>query len=305
MKKMSEPVVFFGNGPVAAKSLKLLAQDFNIETVITKPGPVHHKGDVPVLSLAKDLGLKVETVTDKKSLDQLFSKRPFKSKVGVLIDFGIILSPAVVDYFPLGIVNSHFSILPEWRGADPITFAILSGQRQTGVSLMLLVEAMDEGPLIAYGDYDLAKDITTPALTNDLIDLSHALLANNLPKYLNGELIAVPQSATGRKVSYSRKLSKEDGIIDWTKPAAKLEREIRAFKEWPKSRTLFGSLEVIITGVRLVNISGNPGETVILDKSPVVYCGEHALAIESLKPAGKQEMTGQAFLAGYKTFFVG
>src|SRR3989338_3276247 len=200
----SKKVVFFGSGPVAAASLALLASNFAIEAVITKPKPSHHRGEVPVLEVAKRLGLPVFAAANKQELDELFAKKPAKSELAILIDFGIIVSRKVIDYFPLGIINSHFSILPQWRGADPITFAVLSGQATTGVSLMLLVEAMDEGPLLAYGEYGLPPDITTPKLTGDLIKLSHVLLVETLPKYLTGKLQPVPQTVTKRDVSYSR-----------------------------------------------------------------------------------------------------
>lgn len=305
MKKTSEPIVFFGSGPVAAKSLRLLAQEFTIEAVVTKPRPPHHKGDVPVLSVAEELSLPVKTATNKRELDELVEQRPFRSRIGVLIDFGIIVSQKAIDYFPLGIVNSHFSVLPEWRGADPITFAILSGQKQTGVSLMLLVEAMDEGPLIGYGEYDLPPHVTTPELTEHLINLSYALLKHNVPRYIAGEYKGAPQTITGREVSYSRKLTKEDGILDWSKPAAQLEREIRAFVEWPKSRGKLGGIEAIITKAHVIDQSGPAGNVTILDRQPAVYCGEQALVIDYLKPSGKKEMTGEAFLAGYKNQFLG
>ena len=301
---MSEPIVFFGSGPVAAESLRLLARDFEVESVVTKPRPPHHRGDVPVLSAAEELGLRISTVANKNELNDLFETKPFKSRVGVLVDFGIIISQQVIDYFPLGIVNSHFSILPEWRGADPITFAILSGQEQTGVSIMLLVEAMDEGPLLGYGEYDLSPKNTTPELTDHLIKLSDALLKHDLPLYLAGKAKGVPQEITGRKVSYSRKLTKQDGDIDWSKPAEQLEREIRAFIEWPKSRTKLGDLEVVVTGASVANMAGKPGDRAIVDKKPAVYCGDKCLIIERLKPAGKKEMTGEAFLAGYKNLFL-
>jgi len=301
MKKTSKPIVFFGSGPVAAESLELLNNYCSIEAVITKPRADHHKGDVPVLRVAETLGLHVHTVSNKKELDDLCAQTTFKSTVGVLIDFGIIVSQAVIDHFPLGIVNSHFSVLPEWRGADPITFSILSGQRVTGVSLMLLVEKMDEGPLLAYGEYELPPDITTPVLTQELIKLSDALLYDTLQRYQNGELQAgAPQSLTKRVVSYSRKLSKEDSIIDWHKPAVDIEREIRAFIEWPKSRTILGGKEVVVTKSHVIDTTGRPGSVAVIDKQLVVYCGEAALALDMLKPAGKQEMTGRAFLAGYR-----
>lgn len=296
--------VFFGSGPVAAKSLELLAQDFEIEAVVTKPRPAHHRGPVPVLDVAEKLELPVHTVENKRSLDALIETKPFKSQLGILIDFGIIVSQNVIDYFPYGIINSHFSILPEWRGADPITFSILSGQKQTGVSLMLLTAGMDEGPLLAYGEYDLPDDITTPQLTDDLIELSYALLQHEVPRYVehcrHGVENPVPQDITGRELSYSRKLTKDDGIIDWTKSAEQLEREIRAFIEWPKSRTQLAGKDVVITKAHVVDQSGEPGKTMVDGKVLIVCCGKGGLRIDTLKPAGKNEMTSEAFLAGHK-----
>jgi len=309
MKQTSETIVFFGSGPVAAASLRLLAENFTVEAVVTKPRPEHHRGPVPVLEVAANLKLPVLTATNRKTLDELFAARPVTSKLGVLIDFGIIVSQQVIDYFPLGIINSHFSLLPEWRGADPITFSVLSGQKRTGISLMLLTAGMDEGPLLAQTPYDLPPDITTPALTDALIELSDFSLTHILPLWFEGATTAQPQEAVtmadSKEPTYSRKLSKEDGILDWTKPAIKLEREIRAFLGWPKSRTTFGTLEVVITKAHVIDVSGTPGTRVIQGKQPVVYCGAQALAIDQIKPAGKQEMTGEAFLAGYKQIFLG
>ena len=304
MKKMSKPVVFFGSGPVAAESLRLLAERFTIEAVVTKPRAEHHKGDVPVLDVAEKLRLPVFTATNRKTLDDLIDTKPFKSELGILVDFGIIVSQKVIDYFPLGIINSHFSVLPEWRGADPITFAILSGQKQTGVSTMLLTAGLDEGPLLGYGEQDLASDSTTPELTRKLINLSVALLEHDVPQYVqrkaDGLRTGTPQEITGRTMSYSRKLTKEDGILDWSKPAEQLEREIRAFIEWPKSRARLKDLDIVITKAHVIDVQGPVGTWTVKDKLPAVYCGEKALAIDTLKPAGKKEMTGEGFLAGYR-----
>ena len=307
MKQMSEPIIFFGSGPVAAKSLHLLAHNFNIEAVITKPRPPHHRGNVPVLDAAEKLQLPIQTADSRKSLDKLFAAKQFQSRIGVLVDFGIIVSQGVIDYFPLGIVNGHFSLLPEWRGADPITFSILSGQTRTGVSLMLLVAAMDEGPILAQGIYDMPTGIRTPELTEQLIQLSDSLLKETLPAYAQGKIQPVAQDKNPLvkqldiHISYSRKITKQDGKLDWHKPAHVLEREIRAFIEWPKSRGKLNDIEVIITKAHVVQESGRPGDYSILNnKTLIVYCGEHALRIDRLKPAGKQEMTAAAFLAGYQ-----
>ncbi|MEO6761067.1 MAG: formyltransferase family protein, partial [Candidatus Saccharimonadales bacterium] len=112
-----KPIVFFGSGPVAAKSLELLSKDFEISAVITKPKPSHHHGAFPVIDIASQLDLSLYTASNKQELSELFSNQTFASDLAVLIDFGIIVSQDVIDYFPKGIVNSHFSLLPEWRGA--------------------------------------------------------------------------------------------------------------------------------------------------------------------------------------------
>lgn len=297
MTKTSLKVVFFGSGPVAAKSLELLAQDFNVEAVITKPSTL---SEMSAITSAP-----THAVSNKKELDELFAKATFTSQVAVLIDFGIIVSQTVIDYFPKGIVNSHFSLLPQWRGADPITFSILSGQKQTGVSLMLLVEAMDEGPLLAQAPYDIQPNETTPTLTASLIELSHQSLKNTLPLWLLDEIQAAPQETISQypdKLSYSRKLTKADGIIDWSKPAAQIEREVRAFIEWPKSRTTIGGLDVVITSSKVVKKQIEPcGKFWVENKQLFVSCGKDSLEILTLKPAGKKEMPATAFLAGYKS----
>jgi methionyl-tRNA formyltransferase len=302
---MNEPIVFFGSGPVAARSLELLANDFQIEAVVTKPRPNHHKGSVPVLEAAENLGLVCIEVSSKKEVSERVAEANFNSRVSVLIDFGIIVAQDAIDSFPLGIVNSHFSLLPQWRGADPITFSVLSGQLKTGVSLMLLVEAMDEGPLITVGEYDMPLDITAPKLTEDLIELSYSLLRDSLPKYVEGKVKSAPQEKVAGIVgysaepTYSRKLTKEDSVLDWQKPAVQLEREVRAYAEWPKSRAVLGGHAVIVTKAHMIEGTGNPGTLWKGGKNLGFYTTSGIFAIDSLKPAGKAEMTAHAFVNGY------
>ncbi|HET6925149.1 MAG TPA: formyltransferase family protein [Candidatus Saccharimonadales bacterium] len=229
------------------------------------------------------------------------------SKLGVLIDFGIIVSQKVIDSFPLGIVNSHFSLLPEWRGADPITFSILSGQKETGVSLMLLTAGLDEGPLLANSTpVTIASDETTASLTDTLIAESDANLRVVLPLYVSGTAKPIDQFAIAEQVpgypskaTYSRKLTKDDGILDFTKPADQLEREVRAFAEWPKSRATIGGKEVVITKAHVMDGAGKPGESWKDGKQFGFYTTSGIFVIDALKPAGKGEMTAAAFLNGY------
>lgn len=297
MTNEKTPLVFFGSGPVAAESLRLLSNTFSIEAIITKPTTEQEMGSVCS-------NTPVFTVTNKYDLDKLIDSSNFSSAVAVLIDFGIIVSQKVIDYFPKGIINSHFSLLPEWRGADPITFSILSGQAQTGVSLMMLVEAMDEGPLLAQSTYDIETSETTPSLTEALIELSYQSLDTILPLWLKNKVEPAPQEsvsiAQNKTPTYSRKLTKEDGALDWNKSATQLEREIRAFVGWPKSRTKLGDIECAITKSYVINKTGTAGEIFIDGKILGVYCGADALFLESIKPAGKNEMDSASFINGYK-----
>lgn len=298
MTKKSKTVVFFGSGPVAAESLRLLQKHIHVEAVITKPTTAREMQAVAE-------GVPQFLVSTRKELDELIKKQRFKSTLGILIDFGIIVSQKVIDSFELGIINSHFSILPEWRGPDPITFSILSGQKMTGVSLMLLVDKMDEGPIIGYGEQPLTGAETTPELTKRLINLSDALLKHDLPRYLSGEgRGGVSQEFmtehSGKQVCYSRKLTKEDGILDWSKSAEMLEREIRAFIEWPKSRVHLAGKDVVITSAKIASRNGTPGSVTVDGRKLYIHCRGGALEVIRLKPAGKNEMTAEAFLAGYR-----
>lgn len=304
MQNEKTSIVFFGSGPVASESLKLLSSDFEIEAVVTKPTT---KKEMEMV--AGDS--RVYCVANKKELDKLFSDNRFSSKLGILIDFGIIVSQKIIDYFPMGIINSHFSLLPKLRGADPISYAILEGLDKTGVSLMMLVEAMDEGPILAVGDIQLSGKETTPVLTADLINLSYSLLVDAVPRYINQDRADKISPISQEQVceamgipfepSYTRKLTKQDGIIDWTMSAQQIEREIRAYLNWPKSQAIVGDFDCIITKAHTGSGSGSAGDLFMEGQKLAVYCGENTtLVIDSLKPAGKKEMDSQSFLSGYK-----
>lgn len=299
-------IVYFGSGPLAAVSLSYLHRHFSIEAVITKPRAPHHKGAVPVIEFCQAQNIRIFTPASRQELTKLFAAQPFISRMGVVIDYGIIIDQDVIDAFALGIVNSHFSLLPQWRGADPITFAILSGQPKTGVSLMLIDAKMDEGPLLAQAECDITTSTTATSLTSDLVDISNALLNEILPLYATDTVLAAPQTnsiAEDTTISYSRKLAKADGVLDWQKPATQLEREVRAFIEWPKSRTTLGSIDVIITAAHATpsTTPKEPGYVEVIPEQDVlmVNTSNGYFCIDRLKPAGKTEMTAADFIRGY------
>lgn len=289
----SVTLVFFGSGPVAAATLEgLLAAKFGFEAVITKPRAPGFRGRVPVLELAEARDIPVFTPANRHELSALFETRQFISPIGLVVDYGIIISKAVIESFAHGIINSHFSLLPEWRGADPITFAILSGQSTTGVSLMRINEKLDEGQLIAQEPFILPNNITTPELTTRLVQKSNRMIINYLPSYLEGTIAPYPQPP--QTPTYSRKLTKGDCQLDPAKPAITLEREVRAFRGWPKSKmTLFNRYTVTVLKARIAKD--------MQDGELVVACGEDSFLeiLELIAPSGRT-MNGAAFMRGYQ-----
>lgn len=306
MKKSSN-LVFFGSGPVAAASLDYLARHFEIEAVVTKPLPEWHRGSAPVLEMAQKRGWKIYTPQNKNQLDAIINNTNFSSQCGVVVDFGIIVSKKVIDTFAKGIINSHFSLLPEWRGADPITFSILSGQPTTGVSLMLINEGLDEGQLLATEEFTIPEDMTTPDLTHKLVDISNHLLLKIIPVYLQGKITPWAQAAN-TPPTYSRKLKKEDGNIDWNKTAIKIERHIRAFIGWPQSTGVLTlpnnkKLSVIIAKAKLatIDVKITPGFVNYQTGHLLVGTSAGNLEILRLKIPGKREISSSEFARGYLT----
>ncbi|NTW62002.1 hypothetical protein HGB25_01150 [Candidatus Saccharibacteria bacterium] len=290
MTNTSKTVIFFGSGPVAADSLELLANNFDVEAVVTKPIPPHHKGTAPTEELAKKLGITTYFAANQHELDDLIDKTGFKSKIGIVVDFGVIISQKVINSFDLGIVNSHFSLLPQWRGADPITFSILSGQPKTGVSLMVIDPTLDTGKLITYKSIAIDPSDTTQTLTKKLIDLSNQLLLAYLPEYMNGNIKPKNQPHPDR-ATYSRKLTKADAVIDWSKPAEQLEREVRAFAGWPGSKTNINNIDIKVTKSHVSNTA---------ESKLSIPCGDgNYLSIDELIAPSGRKVQSKDFINGY------
>lgn len=281
MKKMSKTIVFFGNEKLA--------------TGLPVAKPI-------IRDALKSAGFEIEQIVTGK-LSQL---QPHSAKLAVLAAYGRIVPQSVLDEFPLGIINVHPSLLPLHRGPTPIEQAMLDGATKTGVSIMQLTSGMDEGPIYKQKTVHLSGEESKAELTEYLQQIGSELLLDVLPEIINGTLKPHKQPHPNR-ATYSRKLTKADGVIDWKKPAAQIEREIRAYLGWPSSRTTLAGKDVIITQAHVAGYEFHaPGGDVVgksfqtPDNLVGVACGEGVLVIDQLKPAGKPEMTAQAFLAGYK-----
>ena len=163
---------------------------------------------------------------------------------------------------------------------------------------MNLVRAMDAGPVYGYAELELNGDESKQELAEQLLEIGGRMVVDLLPGILDGSLVAVPQ--TEENATYDELITKADGLIDFSKPASRLEREVRAFLEWPKSRTTIGGKEVVITQSHVIDGKGTPGDIWREGRQLGFYTSEGILVVDMLKPAGKGEMTAAAFLAGYK-----
>ena len=276
MKKTSEKVVFFGNEKLA--------------TGISNARPV-------IREAVEKAGFEIEQVVTGK----LKELRPHDAKLAVLAAYGRIIPQSVLDEFPLGIINVHPSLLPQYRGPTPIEQAILDGVDKTGVSIMRLTAGMDEGPIYKQRSVTLSGGESKEELAEQLQKLGAELLTEVLADIASGDLNPRNQPHPDR-ATYSSLLTKKDGLIDWHKPAPQLEREIRAFMGWPGSRTVIGGKEVIITSVHIEpdEPAKKPGQiSAVGNKILLVQTGNGSLCIERIKPAGKSEMTAEEFLRGY------
>lgn len=282
-------IVFFGSGPVASESLDFLVKHFEIEAVITKAKPLHHCHNAPVEELAKKNNLKVLFANNKFELDQIIDSTKFNSIVGIIIDYGVIVSKKTIDSFEFGIVNSHFSLLPQLRGADPITFSLLSGQTKTGVSLMVIDEGMDTGKLITQAEVSIDICDNQKTLTKKLIEKSNSLLLEFIPKYIDNQIELFDQPNL-KQPTYSTKLNKANSHLDFNKTAQELDCEIRAYLDWPGSIMNHGDK---IIKIKKAHVSDKP-ETE-LDK--LCSDGKYIIIDELIAPSGKK-MTAKAFLNG-------
>jgi methionyl-tRNA formyltransferase len=309
MKKTSATILFFGNERLAtgvrssASTLQaLIASGYQVGAVVVAqrpPAKSRRQRQLEVAVIAEQHGIPLLAPADLSAAREQLAG--FGAEAAVLISYGRIIPEAVLNLFPRGIVNVHPSLLPRHRGSAPIESAILDGDRQTGVSLMRLAAKMDTGPLYDQQAVELNNTETKQHLADRLAAIGVDLVLEYLPKALNGSAKPRPQTGTP---TYDHLITKGDSVLDWHKPADRLEREIRAYAGWPGSRTTLGGKDVIITQAHAIpsnNPSAKPGDVEVLKQGLImIECGRGYLCIDRLKPAGKPEMSATAFAAGYQ-----
>ena len=302
-------VVFFGGDDMGRSTLEyLLSKNYQILMVTTLTDNYSPFGP-SALATAQENNLEIiyskKPRTDLALIQRL---KEFVASVAILISFNAIISKEIIDIFPLGIVNLHPSLLPKYRGPDPITPPILNGDKTTGLSLMILDEQMDHGPILAQEEIDLDPKITHSQLRQILAERGAILISNILPEYLAGQI--KPEKQDHEAATFSKKLTREDGKIDWYKSAKEIERKIRAYEVWPETYTQLNGFRVKIIRVALPSvipdISVPIGTLIQLQDKIFVSCGPATdkqegsewLEIVSVQREGKKTLPALDFYNG-------
>jgi len=307
-------VVFMGTPDFALPSLLRLAESQAVVAVFTQPDRPAGRGRSvqasPVKRAALAHGIPVfQPASLRRDPAVASALRGLAPDVVVVAAYGLILPPEVLTAAPGGALNVHASLLPRWRGAAPVSHAILAGDAVTGATIMLVDEGLDTGPILAQATLPLPADASAGAVTALLAELGAALLADTLPRWMRGEITPTPQD--GARATKAPRLSREEGRLDWSLPAADLARRVRALDPWPGTFTQWagGPLKVLAAtplaapdAVAGTPAAAVPGTVALSPEGPVVATGAGWLRLDHVQPAGRAAMTGAAFARGRPDF---
>ena len=297
-------IVFMGTPDFSVPALEELAKVHQVAAVVTQQdrpkGRGHKMQYTPVKEKALELNIPVYQPEKVKNPEFVDILREINPDVIVVIAFGQILSKAILDLPKYGCINVHASLLPKYRGAAPIQWAVIDGEEETGVTTMYMAEGLDTGDVIDTAVIKLDEKETGGSLFDKLAIEGGKLIVETLSKLENGTATRTPQD--DEKSSYAGKITKELGQIDFTKPAVTIERLIRGLNPWPIAYTTLDgkAMKVWDATVEEGNVTEQPGEIVEIAKHYIkVATGENYLKINEIQLAGKKRMPMDAFLNGY------
>ena len=301
-------IVFMATPQFAVPALRhLVLNGYQVAAVYTRPdkqaGRGRHMLYSPVKQAALELALPVLQPDSLKKAEVVADLAGLRADVIVVAAYGQILPPQVLQLPGCGCINIHPSLLPRHRGASPVAAAILAGDAFTGVSIMLMDEGLDTGPVIAKAQLPVLDNDTTGSLGLKLSLVAARLLPDVLPDWVKGRLEARPQPEDG--VTYSGTIDKEDGRIDWQEAAVTIWRKVRAFQPWPGCHTSWrGRTLKIIEVVPLPDAGdANAGQVMAISrKGFAVATGDGILRVLKLQLEGKRVVTAAEFLAGQRNF---
>jgi methionyl-tRNA formyltransferase len=296
-------IVFAGTPEFSVPCLKaLLVAGHRVTAVYTQPDRPAGRGrkltPSPVKQAAVAAGLAVFQPATLRGPDAAAQLRAHRPELMVVVAYGLLLPQAVLDAPTLGCVNVHASVLPRWRGAAPIQRAILAGDDESGVSIMRMEAGLDTGPVFLERRIAIEPRETGATLHDKLAALGAQTLVAALPGIADGSL--PPRSQDGSLATYAKKLSKEEAVVDWSRPAVEIDRLIRAFDPWPVAQTAFsGGTLRLWAGEPLATPATppHPGRVIAASRRGIdVATGDGVLRITRLQPPGKRPMSAAEFL---------
>ena len=301
-------IIFMGTAELSCASLEKLVGDKNVCVLAVVTQPDKPKGrdlkltPSPVKVLAEKLNLPV--LQPLKARDEQFISqlRELKPDLMVVVAYGQILPQVMLDLPPHGCLNVHTSLLPKYRGAAPIQWAIADGEPETGVTIMQMDAGLDTGPILATRRTPILPADDSQILHDRLAQLGAELLVETIPAYVARKISPQPQPAVGS--TYAAKIKKEDGQINWSLSAEKIWNRIRAFTPWPGAFTFVNSESkrqlLKIWKVEVTSLSGKPGVILSADKTGItIACGDKSLRILELQKEGGKRMAAEQFIAGF------
>jgi methionyl-tRNA formyltransferase len=293
-------IVFFGTPAFAVPTLKaLLHSGKEVIAVVTQPDRRKGRDRLPSPSPVKDLALQSHctvlqpsTLKDLSFLEKLKDLNP---EIIVVVAYGKILSPLILNLPPRGCINVHASLLPKYRGAAPVQWAIINGEKITGITTMYMDKGLDTGDILLQEETAIEEDDTAETLSRRLAELGASLLLKTVKGIIEGSVMRMPQHGTP---TYAPPLKKEDGQILWSRTAVEISSMVRGMYPWPCAYCYFQHERIKITRARASAGSGIPGKIEKADGELIVGTGEGFLTIIELQPEGKRLMRTEEFLRG-------
>jgi len=289
---------FFGTPAAAIPSLAALAEVADVGMVITQPDAARGRSGKPMPPPVKVAALEwgFALAQPETSAEILESLRTIDIDVAVVVAYGRILRPDVLASVPLGLVNVHFSLLPRWRGAAPVERAILEGDERTGVTLMVLDEGMDTGPLLGAYETTIGESETGGSLTARLAHAGAVMLADVLPSYTRGKVAPAPQMSSG--ATHARRLTTPEAQLTVGSTVEEADRKVRAFNPRPGAWAIVDGVRTKIFEVGRTSVPMAAGRIEVIDHVPILGLGDGALELRSVQPAGKRPLSGAEWANG-------
>ena len=297
-------IVFMGTPDFAVPTLESLVKGgHEVIAAVTQPDKPKGRGKAVQFTPVKEKALEYELPVYQplKARDPEFVEllKEMNPDVIVVVAFGQLLPKAILDIPKYGCVNVHASLLPKYRGAAPIQWAVIDGEEVSGVTTMLMDEGLDTGDMLETAEIVLDEKETGGSLFDKLSALGGELILSTLEKMENGTVTRTQQGDS--TTSYAKMLKKSMGEIDWSMEAVKIERLVRGLNPWPSAYTSLKGKTVKIwsADVAAGEVSGNPGRVTVTKDKLLVECGENFLSITELQLEGKKRMETAAFLRGF------